>query len=58
MGFPFTLKGFPHKFGILYFSAVIFLLQILFKHTVIIHIYDTIHVYGYYSSSSRNTTRE
>ena len=44
MVFLFTLKGFPHKFGALYFSVLIFLVLLLFTNTI------TIHVYSYCSS--------
>ena len=57
MVFPFTLKGFPCKYGVLHFCIYI-LVWLLFKYLVLftymgaIHIYGTIHVYGYYSSDA------
>ena len=55
MVFPFTLKGFSCKYGVLHFCIyfllwVLFTYMILFTYTSTIYIYDTIHVYGYYSS--------
>ena len=47
MVFPFTLKGFPRKSGVLHFY-IYFLVQILFTYMDTIYIYNTIHIYGYY----------
>ena len=46
MVFPFILKGFPCKSGVLHL-CIYFLVWVLFTYVVTIHIYCTIHIYIY-----------
>ena len=63
MVFPFTLKGFPHKYGVFHF-CIYFLLWVLFTYMVTIHIYDTFLIWVLFTymiaihPMSTNTTRE